>query len=113
MLDKLRAKRLDLYVLWLTVAAVLVYAIIEKYPYGYYTLLHWICSVVFAYSAVSAFTMNRVAWTWIFGVLAGLYNPIFGVHLDRSTWIGVNLFTIAVIVGAAVIFWRPSSKKIN
>ena len=88
----IRAKRLDLYVLWLAVARMLVYAVIENHPSSYYTLLRWVCCAVFAYSAVSAFEANRVAWIWIFGVLAGLYNPIFRVHLDRSTWIGVNWF---------------------
>jgi Family of unknown function (DUF6804) len=81
-----------LYIAWLVAAGMLVYAVIENHPYSYYTLLGWICCAIFAYSAVSAFEMNRVAWTWIFGVLAGLYNPIFRVHLDRSTWIGVNWF---------------------
>jgi hypothetical protein len=109
-LDKLRAKRLDLYVLWLAVAGVLVYAAGERHPNSYYTLLHWVCGVVFAYSAVSAFAMNRMAWTWIFVALAGLYNPIFGVRLDRSTWIGVNWFTVAVLVVAAIVFWRPSPR---
>jgi hypothetical protein len=50
--------------------------------------------------------MNRVGWTWIFGVLAGLYNPIFRVHLDRSTWIGVNWFTVGAIAAAAALLWR-------
>jgi hypothetical protein len=100
----IRAKRFDLYVLWLAVAGMLVYAVIENHPYSYYTLLRWVCCAVFAYSAVSAFEANRVAWIWIFGVLAGLYNPIFRVHLDRSTWIGVNWFTIGVIAVAAVVF---------
>ena len=84
----------------------LVYAVIEKHPYSYYTLLRWVCCPVFAFSAVSAFQINRVGWTWIFGVLAALYNPIFRVHVDRSTWIGVNWFTIGVIAVAAVAFWR-------
>jgi len=38
-------------------------------------------------------------------VLAALYNPIFRVHLDRTTWIGVNWFTAGVIAVAAVVFW--------
>ena len=108
-LDKIRTKRLDLYVLWLAVAGMLVYAVIENHPYSYYTLLRWICCAVFAYSAVSAFEMNRVIWTWIFGILATLYNPIFRVHLDRNTWVGVNWFTIGAIAVAAALFWR--SKK--
>jgi hypothetical protein len=39
-----------------------------------------------------------------------LYNPIFRVHLDRSTWIGVNWFTIGVIAVAAVVFWRKPTR---
>jgi hypothetical protein len=100
-----------LYIAWLVAAGMLVYAVIENHPYSYYTLLSWICCAIFAYSAVSAFEMNRVAWTWIFGVLAGLYNPIFRVHLDRSTWIGVNWFTVGVIAVAAAVFWRKPARS--
>src|SRR5262249_5381196 len=100
-----------LYIAWLVAAGMLVYAAIEKHPYSYYTLLRWICCPIFAYSALSAHEKNRVLWTWIFGTLALLYNPIFRVHLDRSTWTGVNWFTVAVIVVAAMIFWRPTSKS--
>jgi hypothetical protein len=95
-----------LYIAWLVAAAMLVYAAIEKHPYSYYTLLRWICCPIFAYSAVAAHEKNRVLWVWVFGVLALLYNPIFRVHLDRSTWIGVNWATAAAIVIAAAIFWR-------
>jgi membrane protein implicated in regulation of membrane protease activity len=55
----------------------------------------------------AAHEKNRVLWVWVFGVLAALYNPIFRIHLDRSTWIGVNWVTIAMIVIAAIAFWRP------
>jgi hypothetical protein len=52
-------------------------------------------------------------WAWIFGVLALLYNPIFRVHLDRNTWIGVNWFTVGVIVVAAALFWRADKTAVN
>src|SRR5262245_40450037 len=60
----------------------------------------------FAFSAFSAYEQNRGTWVWIFGVLAALYNPIFRVHLNRSTWIGVNWFTVGAIIVAAVGFLR-------
>jgi hypothetical protein len=107
----MKSKILGLYVAWLVAAAMLVYAVIEKHPYSYYMLLRWICCAVFAYSAVIAFEMNRVAWTWIFGVFAGLYNPIFRVHLDRRTWIGVNWVTIGAIVVAVALFWRGNKRS--
>ena len=97
-----------LYVIWLVAAGMLVYAAIEKHPYSYYTLLRWVCCPIFAYSAFAAHEKNRIPWVWIFGVLALLYNPIFRVHLDRSTWTGVNWATVAAIIVAAAVFWRPS-----
>jgi hypothetical protein len=103
------ADLVGLYIAWLVAAGMLVYAAIEKHPYSYYTLLRWICCPVFAYSAFAAHERNRMPWIWIFGTLALLYNPIFRVHLDRSTWIGVNWFTVGVITVAAAIFWRPTS----
>jgi hypothetical protein len=98
------------YVIWSIAAVMLVYAAVQRHPYTFYTLLRWICCPIFAYSAVSAHESKCVPWTWIFGALAVVYNPIFRVHLDRSTWIGVNWFTVGVIVIASIVFWRSSRK---
>jgi hypothetical protein len=101
-----KLNRLGLYAAWFVAAALLVSAAVERHPYSYYTLLRWICCPIFAYSALAAHEKNRVLWVWVFGVLAGLYNPIFRVHLDRSTWVGVNWATVAAIVIAAALFWK-------
>ena len=98
-----------LYITWLIAAVMLISAAVGKHPYSFYTLLRWICCPIFAYSAFAAHEKNRVPWVWIFGALAALYNPIFRVHLDRATWIGVNWFTVGAIIVAAVAFWRIRS----
>jgi len=98
-----------LFIAWLIVAALLVD--VERHPYSFDTLLRWICCPVFAYSAFVAYENKRVLLVWVFGVLAGLYNPIFRVHLDRTTWIGVNWFTVGVIVVAGIVFWLDKKKS--
>ena len=80
----------------------LVFAAIAKYP-TVSTLLRRVCCPVFAYSAFTAYDKNRVPWVWIFGVLAALDNPIFRVHLNRTTWIGINWVAIGMIMVAAVL----------
>jgi len=99
-------RTVDLTIVWLIATAMLVSAAVQRHPYSFYTLLRWVCCPAFAYSAFTAHERNRVGWTWIFGVLAALYNPIFRVHLDRTTWTGINWVTVGVIVVAAVFFWR-------
>jgi hypothetical protein len=72
----------------------------------FYTLLRWVCCAAFAYSAITAFQMKRVRWTWIFGSLAVLFNPLAPVYLQRATWQIVDWGAIGVIVVAAIVFWR-------
>lgn len=103
-------KRIGLIIAWLIVAGLLVSAAVERHRYSFYTLLRWICCPVFAYSAVAAYEKKRVLWVWVFGMLAALYNPIFRVHLDRSTWIGVNWFTVGIMAAACIAFWLEKKK---
>ena len=69
-------------------------------------MLRWICCAAFAYSAITAIQMKRVAWAWIFGILAVLFNPLVLVHLQRATWQIVDWGAIGVIVIAVIVFWR-------
>jgi Family of unknown function (DUF6804) len=105
-----KLNRLGLYAAWLVTTALLVSAAVDRHPYSFYMLLRWICCPIFAYSAFVAYEKNRSLWIWIFGVLALVYNPIFRTHLDRSTWIGVNWFTVGAITVAAVVFWRTNTQ---
>ena len=93
-----------LFIAWLIVAALLVDAAVERHPYSFYTLLRWICCPVFAYSAFAAYENKH--GVWVFELVAALYNPIFRVHLDRSTWIGVNWITVGIIAVAGICLLR-------
>ena len=106
----MRAKStiLLLYIAWLIAAVMLTFAAIEKQPDSFYALLRWVCCAVFAYSGVISFQMKRVLWLWIFAVLAVLFNPIFPLGLDRSSWIVADWFSICAIVIAAFVFWKAS-----
>jgi hypothetical protein len=101
-----KLNRLGLYAAWLVTVALLVSAAVDRHPYSFYMLLRWICCPILAYSGFVAYEKDRSLWIWIFGVLALIYNPIFRTHLDRSTWIGVNWFTVGAIIVAAVSLWR-------
>src|SRR2546430_13229864 len=103
----MKSRILGLYIAWLVAAVLLASAAIGRHPYSFYTLLRWICCAVFVYSAFTAHERNRVLWVWIFGGLAVLYNPVFRVHLDRSTWASVNWLTVGAIVIATAFFWPP------
>ncbi len=82
----------------LVAAAMLVLALADL-PYGYYTLLRIAVCAVGAYGAYLAYSAGRHGWTWTFGAIAVLFNPIIPVYLDRETWapidVGVGLLLLA------------------
>jgi hypothetical protein len=105
---KAKSTILLLYIAWLIAAVMLVFAAAQKQPDSFYTLLRWICCVVFAYSAVTSFQVKRVLGLGIVAVLAVLFNPIFPLPLERSLWIVADWFSIGAIVIAAFVFWKVS-----
>src|SRR5690606_5946974 len=40
---------------------------------------------------------KRESWVWIWGVAAGIYNPIIPVEASREIWSVVNLASIGLI----------------
>lgn len=69
-----------------------------KMPYGYYTLIRWIVCPVFVFLAIHCKKQKEIPWIWVFGVLAGLYNPIVPVHLGREIWVLANVVSVVLIV---------------
>jgi hypothetical protein len=126
-------RTISLYIVWVMAAVMLVVAVVgppainfgsspRSYRYGsrshssghgyysqrkdFYTLLRWVCCAAFAYSAFTAFQMKQVAWTWVFAILAVLFNPVAPFYLQRTTWQMIDWGAIGVIVVAAVVFWQ-------
>ena len=77
---------------------ILLLIALGRLPYGYYVLMRWIVTPVFIYLAIQSYKAKREAWTWIFAVMAGLYNPLISVHLGRDIWIIANVLSIIVIL---------------
>ena len=78
-------------------------------PYGYYVLLRWVCCGVFIFLATRAAALGVQEWAWTFGIMAGVYNPILRVHLNREIWSVVNVATM--IVAVASVFALKSENE--
>jgi len=71
----------------------LLWALNPDNPYGYYIILRWVCCGIFAYLAFQVFESAKQGWTWVLGITALVYNPIFRVHLNRELWSFINVVT--------------------
>jgi hypothetical protein len=87
----------------------LLWAFNPDNPYGYYILLRWVCCGIFIFLATRAVAFGIQGWAWIFGITAGVYNPILRIHLNREIWSVVNVATIIVVL-ASVFALKPRSE---
>src|SRR5690606_26448402 len=79
--------------LWLVAISVAI-ALVPTLPYGYYSVMRWVVCAACAWLALSSYRNGREEWAWAWGVVAGIYNPIFPVHANREIWSIVNVVTI-------------------
>ena len=88
---------------------ILIVAAVGGPPYGFYTLLRWIICPLCAYSALSAAAHKHTGWTWTFGTMAALFNPLIIVHLGRNVWAAVDIAAAVVLfISIWVIDRKPN-----
>lgn len=79
----------------------LILAIPIGWPYGFYILLRWIISITSAMVAYGFYKSKFPAWTFVFGTLAFLFNPILPVYLNKSAWVSIDFISAILFFIAA------------
>lgn len=91
-------------------SAVMLLGAIAPLPYGYYQLLRWVICGVAIFTAVSAYRWGKTWATWLFGVVAALFNPIVPIHLTREIWQPIDL-AAALLFGLSILFLSKPVKS--
>ena len=68
------------------IAAVMLFAALDRHAYDYYTILHWVACGVAAFTAFQAAQNKKFGWLFVFVIVAIVLNPIAPLHLKRGTW---------------------------
>lgn len=90
-------------------AAVLLLALLDGWQYGFFTVLRFVVFATTAYVAWMAYEVQEEKWAWFFGFVATLFNPFFPVHLDRDTWVVIDLITGIFLLAAT--FFKLETRK--
>lgn len=79
----------------------LLLGILNGWPYDYYTILRWVVCGAAIFNAVGFYKSKLTGWVFVFGALAFLFNPLFPVYLNKSSWVGIDLIAAIVFFLAA------------
>ncbi len=68
------------------------------WPYGYYILLRWVVTGTALFILWTAYELKKTSWLWIMGIIALLFNPIAPIHLDKETWVVIDLIVAGLFL---------------
>ena len=92
------------------VAAVMLLGALADWSYGYYQLLRFATCGVAVYVAFMGYSWQKIWATWLFGIIAVLFNPLVPIHLSRELWQPIDLACAALFAVTAFVL-KESAKK--
>ncbi len=88
-------------------------AMIEGWPYGFFTLLRLVVFGTTVYLSWLAYRSERQIWAWAFGFIALVFNPLIPLHLGRDLWMAVDLLVAVFLIISIFAFKLPKAFKMK
>lgn len=92
-------------------AIFLFLAMIEGWPYGFFTLLRLVVFGTSAYISWLAYKTEQQVWTWVFSFIALVFNPLIPLHLGRDLWMIIDLLVAVFLIIFIFAFKLPKELK--
>lgn len=80
------------------------------WPYGYYILLRWVIAGIALFVLWVAYELKMTGWSWLMGGIAILFNPVIPIHLDKATWVVIDII-VAILFLASIFKIRIYERK--
>jgi hypothetical protein len=87
------------------IAAILLFIAVMSLPYGYYQILRWLVFVCSMYVVYLCFKWKLSWLSWLFIIIAIVFNPLFPIIFSEGTWKYIDVAT-GVIFILSTIFLR-------
>ena len=78
-------------------AAVLLLCVLPM-PYGFYTIIRVVITVLSCYLAYQYYSFNKVYLALTFCIIALLFQPFFKLALGREVWLIVDIAVAALLL---------------
>lgn len=96
----------------IAIALFLFYAgMIGFSSYGMYTLLRIAVCTVSAIVVFRYYQEKQQFFTWIFIIIAVLFNPIIKIHLHREAWEIIDIIIAIIFLISAYFDWQKQKKS--
>lgn len=81
-----------------------------KHGYDYFVVLRWVVCGVSVFCSYMSHSKNIIFWSWVFGCVAVLFNPVVPVRLSRHTWTYLDV-ACGILLLVSIFFIKESFVK--
>ena len=89
------------------IAALMLFLALGRWPYAYYQILRFVVCSIGAYVAVIAYSWKKLWATWLFGIIAILFNPLIPIHLSRELWQPTDMISGVLFLVIGCVLKEP------
>ena len=68
------------------------------WSYGYYVFLRWVVTGTALFVLWVVYKLEKKIWIGLMAITAILFNPIFPIHLDKETWVVIDLVVVGLFL---------------
>lgn len=90
--------RLDNLTILKIIAIILLSITFLDVDYFFYQLLRWYIGILSLYLAYLYYENKSEKWTWIFGIITIIFNPIAPIHFWRELWSVMDVLVIIILI---------------
>ena len=94
---------------YLVLAAMLLLCLAPM-PYGYFMLVRFVMTVACGWMAYQYYQQQKTVATWVFSILAMLFQPMYKIALGRTMW---NVVDVIVAIGLIFLFIVERNEQKN
>jgi FtsH-binding integral membrane protein len=92
------------------IAAAMLLIATSSLPYGYYQFLRWVICGIAVFIAYKSYEWKQAWASWVFGVVAVLFNPLVPVYLTKETWRPIDMFSALLFALSVLLLREPRIK---
>ena len=80
-------------------------------PYGYFMLARFVMTVACGWLAYQYYQGQKTVGSWVFGILALLFQPMYKIALGRTVWNIVDVIVAIFLIVLFVMEWRSEKRE--
>lgn len=97
------------YIIIRLIASLLLFIALCDHPYSYYRFLRLFTFIVCIYGLYNAIVIMNKTFSWLFGIIVFIFNPIFPLYFNKGLWHIIDIISGLILLISIILLRKTNS----